>query len=312
MTSPLVDELVEQGHPASEACRTISQAFAHGGATVARRGTVSYRSWLRHRNGAVSASVQARQERDEKIVELSSQSPKFGARLIRKELEKKHHISVSVSTVIRARAREGIRADIKARPRNYPKPETGVGKDLVRRDFEADAPDMVWLTDITEFHTGEGKVYLCAVKDVFSRSIVGLAIGPRMTAELGIAAIEHAVATRKYAPHGCIVHSDRGSQFRSKKYLETLAKFGLKQSMGQVGSSADNAAMESFFGVLKNNIHRPEGYPTRVSLAVELRQWILATYNCHRGQEQLGWLSPAEFEEQFKDTLDKALEPTAG
>lgn len=60
--------------------------------------------------------------------------------------------------------------------------------------------------------------------------------------------------------------------------------FGLKQFMGQVGSSADNAAMESFFGVLKNNIHRPEGYPTRVSLAVGLRQWILATYNFHRAK----------------------------
>jgi transposase InsO family protein len=104
---------------------------------------------------------------------------------------------------------------------------------------------MVWLTDITEHPTLEGKVYCCAVKDVFSNRIVGYALGDRMTAALAVAAVRSAVA-RRQPGRVVVVHSDRGSQFRARAFRAVLKSAGLAGSMGRVAAAADNAAMESF------------------------------------------------------------------
>jgi transposase InsO family protein len=92
-----------------------------------------------------------------------------------------------------------------------------VHDDLVERDFTADAPNQLWLSDITEHRTGEGKLYVCAIKDVFSNRIVGYSIDSRMKSRLATTALHSAIARRGQVP-GCIVHTDRGSQFRSRKY----------------------------------------------------------------------------------------------
>lgn len=102
------------------------------------------------------------------------------------------------------------------------KPGPPVHNDWVQRVFTAPRPNMVWLTDITEHPTREGKLYLCAIKDVFSNRIVGYAMSERMTSQLAIAALQDAVNKRGRVP-GCVVHSDRGSQFRSRKFVESLA-----------------------------------------------------------------------------------------
>jgi hypothetical protein len=99
----------------------------------------------------------------------------------------------------------------------------------------------MWLAGITEHWTDEGKLYCCAIKDVFSNRIVGWSIDSRMKARLVVAAIEMAVA-RRGDTAGCILHSDRGSQFRSRKVHRDLARYGMVGSMGQVGSASDNAA----------------------------------------------------------------------
>lgn len=114
----------------------------------------------------------------------------------------------------------------------------------MQRLFTAEAPDTVWLTDITEHRTDEGKLYLCAIKDVYSNRIVGYSIDSRMKPSLAVAALNHAVALR--SPVATIVHSDRGSQFRSRKFVHALSHNGLHGSMGRVGACGDNAAMESF------------------------------------------------------------------
>ena len=102
-------------------------------------------------------------------------------------------------------------------------PGPAVHDDLVQRDFTAPRPNVVWLTDITEHPTVEGKVYCCAIKDVFSNRIVGYAIGDRMTAQLAVSALRAAIARRQ--PHGTVVvHSDRGSQFRSRAFRAVLAR----------------------------------------------------------------------------------------
>jgi transposase InsO family protein len=118
----------------------------------------------------------------------------------------------------------------------------------VRHVFAADEPNELWLTDITEHRTAEGKLYLCAIKDVFSGRIVGYSIDSRMKSRLAVQALENAVAMRGDVA-GCIVHSDRGSQFRSRKFLRALTRHRMVGSMGRVGSSGDNAAMEMLLSV---------------------------------------------------------------
>ena len=106
-----------------------------------------------------------------------------------------------------------------------------VHDDLVDRVFTATAPNVTWLTDITEHNTAEGKLYLCAIKDVFSARIVGYSISDRMKARLAVNALDNAASGRGDVA-GCIVHSDRGSQFRSRKFVQTLNRHHLIGSMG--------------------------------------------------------------------------------
>src|SRR5690606_34646475 len=110
----------------------------------------------------------------------------------------------------------------RSRGKNGKKPGPPVHDDLVGRDFTADEPNQLWLTDITEHRTAEGKLYLCAVKDVFSNKIVGYSIDSRMKSTLAVRALENAAQMRGDVA-GCVVHSDRGSQFRSRKFLRTLS-----------------------------------------------------------------------------------------
>jgi transposase InsO family protein len=124
-----------------------------------------------------------------------------------------------------------------------------VHDDLVERNFHATRANEIWLTDITEHQTGDGKLYLCAIKDVYSNRIVGYSIDSRMKASLAVAAVRNAISMR--TPAGTVVHSDRGSQFRSKALVRTLKNNNLVGSMGRVGACGDNAAMESFFALLK-------------------------------------------------------------
>jgi hypothetical protein len=131
----------------------------------------------------------------------------------------------------------------KPKARKASKPGTPAHEDLVRRNFTATAPNTVWVADLTEHRTAQGKLDLCAIKDLFSNRIVGWAIDSRMKARLVVAAIEMAVARRDGEVAGCILHSDRGSPFRARKVHRALARHGLVGSMGQVGSAGDNAAM---------------------------------------------------------------------
>ncbi|OIJ97337.1 transposase [Streptomyces monashensis] len=170
-----------------------------------------------------------------------------------------------------------------------------VHDDLVRRNFTADGPNRLWLTDITEHATGEGKLYLCAVKDVYSGRIAGYSIDARMKSRLAVAALESAVVRRGSAA-GCIVHSDRGSQFRSRKVAAVLTRHGLVGSLGRVGAAGDNAAMESFFALLQKNVLDRRVWATRQELRIAIVTWIERTYHRRRRQRRLGRLTPVEYE----------------
>ncbi|WP_191281339.1 IS3 family transposase, partial [Nocardioides flavus (ex Wang et al. 2016)] len=168
-------------------------------------------------------------------------------------------------------------------------------KGRIRHEFSADAPNELWLTDITEHRTGEGKLYLCAIKDVYSNRIVGYSIDSRMKSRLAVAALNNAVARRGDVA-GCVVHSDRGSQFRSRKFVHALNRHGMVGSMGRVGAAGDNAAMESFFSLLQKNVLDRRSWTTREELRIAMVTWIERTYHRRRRQAALGRLTPIEYE----------------
>jgi putative transposase len=174
-------------------------------------------------------------------------------------------------------------------------PGTPAHDDLVRRNFSADGPNRLWLADITEHPTGEGKLYLCAIKDAWSNRIVGWSIDGRMKARLVVAAIEMAVARRGEVA-GCILHTDRGSQFRARKVQRALTRHRMVGSMGQVGSAGDNAAMESFFALLQRNVLDRRRWDSRDDLRIAIVTWIERTYHRRRRQAALGRLTPIEYE----------------
>ena len=154
-----------------------------------------------------------------------------------------------VARLMRAAKLHGIY--VRRKRRGYPQPP--VHDDLVRRHFVADAPNRLWLTDITEHPTREGKVYLAAVLDVYARRIVGWSIADHLRAELVVDALEMAKWRRRPQPGQTVLHSDRGSQYTSWAFGHRLRDAGLLGSMGRVGSAYDNAMMESFWGTLSSS-----------------------------------------------------------
>ena len=185
----------------------------------------------------------------------------------------------------------------------FGKPKRGKGKqpgppvhdDLVQREFTADAPNELWLADITEHWTAEGKLYLCAIKDVYSNRIVGYSIDSRMKSRLAVAALSNAVARRDEVA-GCVLHTDRGSQFRARSFVHALTRHRMVGSMGRVGAAGDNAAMESFFALLQKNVLNRRSWSTREELRIAIVTWIERTYHRRRRQDRLGRLTPIEFE----------------
>jgi len=200
------------------------------------------------------------------IIDIHADDPEFGYRFIADELEREGH-QAGEGRVHRLCREHRIWSSTTKKGRRATKtPGPAVHDDLVQRDFSAPGPDLVWLTDITEHPTSEGKLYACAIKDVFSNRIVGYALSDRMTADLAVRALRSAVARRQ--PRGTVVvHSDRGGQFRSRKFRAVLKANDLTGSMGRVSSAGDNAAMESFYSLLQKNVLNRRRWRTRDELA---------------------------------------------
>ena len=140
---------------------------------------------------------------------------------------------------------------------------------------------------------------MCAMKDAWSGRIVGYSIDSRMKSRLAVNALDNAVAARAaqgMTVTGCIVHADRGSQFRSRKFVAALHRNGLRGSMGRVATCADNAAIESFWALLQKNVLNRRPWATREQLRTAIVTWIERTYHRRRRQARLGRLTPIEYE----------------
>lgn len=193
----------------------------------------------------------------------------------------------------------------KKRARSGKKAGPPVHDDLVQRVFSADGPNELWLGDITEHRTREGKLYLCAIKDVYSNRIVGYSIDDRMKSRIAVNALNNAVARRGNVA-GCVLHTDRGSQFRARKLQHALNRHRMVGSMGRVGAAGDNAAMESFFSLLQKNVLNRRSWTTREELRIAIVTWIERTYHRRRRQDALGRLTPVEFEVIMTAPADQA------
>jgi transposase InsO family protein len=278
MMYPLVQELAADNIPVVVTCRVLGfskQAFYKWQAEP-----VSQRDW--DDAHLVNAAV-----------DIHHDDPEFGYRFIADELVEKG-VRASRNRVNRLCTSQRLWSVHSRKRALNRKPGPPVHDDPVLRDFTAPAPNLLWLTDITEHPTAEGKLYLCAVKDACSRRIVGYSIGARMTADFAVTALANALALRGGVD--TIVHSDRGSQFRSHAYVRALRNAQLRGSMGRVGACADNAAMESFFSLLQKNVLNRQRWQTREQLRLAIVVWIEKTYHRRRRQDTLGRMTPVEFE----------------
>ena len=228
MMYPLVRDLADDSIPVAVTCRVLGfskQAFYKWKANP-----VSQRDW--DDAHLINAAIG-----------IHHDDPAFGYRFITDELADKGLVA-SRNRVNRLCTQQRLWSVHSRKRGPHRKPGPPVHDDLVLRDFTATRPNLLWLTDITEHPTGEGKPYLCAVKDACSKRIVGYSIDNRMTSELAVNALRNALALRGAVD--TIVHSDRGSQFRARSFRAVLTAAGLQGSMGRVASAGDNAAMESW------------------------------------------------------------------
>jgi len=228
----------------------------------------------------------------------------YGWRRVRAELRFARGVHVSGKRVKRLMRQAGISGLVRhKRGRTTIRvPGVRVADDLVERRFRPDAPDLLWIADLTYLRTWEGWLYLAAVQDAYSRRIVGWSMAEHMRAELVVDALEMAVARRHPDP-GLIHHSDQGSQYVSLAFGQTARDAGIAVSMGSKGDCFDNAVAESFFATLKKELVHRRAWPTRRELTGEVFEYIEAFYNRQRRHSTLGYLSPAEYENR---TLIKA------
>jgi putative transposase len=284
MMYPLVRELAADAIPVTVTCRVLK---------IARQ---PYYRWLA---GPVIDADLTSAYRANALFDAHRDDPEFGYRFLVDEAGEAGE-PMAERTAWKICSQLGWWSAFgKKRVRNGKKPGPPVHDDLVERDFTAESPNQLWLADITEHRTGEGKLYLCAIKDVYSNRIVGYSIDSRMKSRLAVAALTNAVARRRaegVEVAGCVLHSDRGSQFRSRKFVHALDRHAMVGSMGRVGAAGDNAAMESFFALLQKNVLDRRTWTTREELRIAIVTWIERTYHRRRRQAALGRLTPIEYE----------------
>ena len=169
----------------------------------------------------------------------------------------------------------------------------------MNRQFTVEGPDRLWVSDITEHVTAEGKVYVAVVLDAWSRRVVGWSIADHIRAELVVDALQMA-AWRRRPPEGqAIFHSDHGCQYTSWAFGRRLRAAGVLGSMGSIGDAYDNAMAESFFSTLQRELLDSHRWETRRELALAVFEWIEAWYNPRRRHSSIGDISPIDYEARF-------------
>ena len=173
-----------------------------------------------------------------------------------------------------------------------------VYNNLLEQQFSMQAPNQAWVSDITYIWTAEGWLYLAALKDLYSKQVIGYSLSERMTTQLVCNALSMAIRNQK-PPQNLIIHSDRGSQYCSYEYRNMLEKYGFQGSMSKKGDCFDNAPIESFWGILKNELVHHRHYKTREEAKADIIKYIELFYNQQRIQKGLDFKTPNQMAEDF-------------
>ena len=217
----------------------------------------------------------------------------YGARRIHAALTQGRGIIVARCTVELVMCRNGLAGLPGRRPwRKVPNQPTA--SDLVDRQFARDGSDHLWVTDITEHPTREGKIYCAVVLDAYSRRVVGWAIDSRPHATLAINALAMAIENRQ--PAGSIIHSDHGAQFTSWAFTQRALDSGLSQSMGSIGDCFDSAVIESFWERMQVELLNRRRWRTLLELSNVIFEYLEIFHNRQRRHSSLGMLTPVEYE----------------
>lgn len=267
------------------ACRALA---------VSRSG---YYDWLARRDQPPGRRASANAALLEQIRCVHHRRPSYGSPRVHRELVADGHQAGvhRIARLMRAEAIRARRGRPKFKARSAPparRPEVG---DLVRRRFQAPAPNRLWCTDVTQIATGEGWLYAAVIIDAYSRTIVSWAVSHTPAMELSLTALLTALRARRPKP-GLIVHSDRGAHYTSAPWINELQHRGMNASIGERGNALDNAMIESWFSAFKQEALYPNPRPaTRADARLLLFQHI-HFHNTQRRHSALGYLSPTAYE----------------
>jgi putative transposase len=230
----------------------------------------------------------------------------YGAERLQCDLAE-HGVQVGVCRIKRIRTKLGLRCKQKRKFKatTYSKHNLPIAENILNQQFQVSEPNKVWLSDITYVPTDEGWLYLAGHKDLFTHEIVGYAMGERMTKNLVSQSLFRAVVAQRPA-QGLMHHSDRGSQYCSYEYQTLLQQFEMRTSMSGKGNCYDNAPMESFWGMLKQELIYHSHFKTRQDARQAITEYIEIFYNRQRLQAGLGFLSPAVYAKKYYEELTAA------
>lgn len=239
----------------------------------------------------------------EKIKKIHADSRgTYGAPRVHAELAFGHDVRVGRKRVERLLATAGLEGIPVPRRRQTTVRVQGVrcAPDLVKRDFNPQAPDRLWCADITYLVTWEGTLYLASAIDCYSRLVVGWAMLSHMRLALVEQALQMAVDRRRPGP-GVVHHSDHGSQYTAVIFGQRCAKLGIEVSMGTIGDCYDNAVCEAFHATLKRELVHRRPWPTRAELKTAVFEYIEGFYNTTRRHSTIAYRSPAEHDRLSAD-----------
>lgn len=265
--------------------------------------------WRKSRQVGPTPAQQRRADLDTKVAAFHRASDGvYGAPRILADLRADGE-RVSRKTVAASLRRQGL-AGIS--PRRFTPATTvvdldaAVPKDLVGRRFDTGVPDRVWTSDITYLRTGQGWLYLCAVRDGCSRRVIGWAIDEYLHTDLVTAAVAMAVAMRGELADQVILHADRGCQYTSAQLARFARTHNLVRSVGRTAVCWDNAQAESFWATLKVEFYDRYLWPTKAAAKIAVGDWIERVYNRRRRHSSIGMISPVEFEDRLTQTAQAA------
>jgi putative transposase len=290
----IASQRTQHGIPHAIACRAleVSQSWFY--------------KWIKRKT---TSRDQRRQRLDEEIRRLFTASGgTYGSPRITRDLREAGWV-ISENTVAVRMAELRLAGRVRPkRRRSLTRPgRRPVAQDLVRRNFTAVAPNVLWCGDVTQIDTDEGPVYLATTEDLWSRRMLGHAMSEHHDAELVVASLRMAAAVRGGDVDGVIFHTDRGSEYTAARTAAACRALGVVQSMGRVGSALDNAAAEAFNSTLKVEFAHRQHFTTRAEARIKIATWIVDFYNSTRRHTADDGLAPIAFEHQM---AEKRTAPT--